>query len=78
MPARARCTYGGLLLACSAMSPLHRFITFAAIAIAAPVGAQQVGSTPPTLEFEKAWNDGPKTWADLDGKVVVLDFAQTW
>ncbi len=47
--------------------------------LAAAVPAQvQKGSNPPVLQFEKAWNDGPQSWDDLAGKVVILDFAQTW
>lgn len=38
----------------------------------------QKGAAPPEFEFEKVWNDGPQKFADFAGKVVLLDFAQTW
>ena len=50
---------------------------FALLAAAVPAQAQK-GTNPPVLQFEKAWNDGPQSWDDLAGKVVILDFAQTW
>ena len=36
------------------------------------------GGDAPELVIDKAWNGGPQTFADLRGKVVILDFAQTW
>ena len=36
------------------------------------------GATPPAFAFEKVWNDGPASFDDLAGKVVILDFSQTW
>lgn len=50
----------------------------ATMAFAAAATAQQVGTSPPEFEIVKAWNDGPKSFADFEGKVVILDFAQTW
>lgn len=40
--------------------------------------AQQKGSTPPPIEFVKVWNDGPESFDELEGKVVILDFGATW
>jgi hypothetical protein len=40
--------------------------------------AQQKGSTPPVIEFVKVWNDGPESFDELKGKVVILDFGATW
>lgn len=40
--------------------------------------AQQVGSAPPEFEFEKVWNDGPSSFEEFEGKVVVLDFSESW
>ena len=40
--------------------------------------AQQKGSTPPPIEFVKVWNDGPESFDELKGKVVILDFGATW
>lgn len=55
------------------------FPLFAALALAAAVPAQiQKGATPAELTFEKVWNGGPATFPELLGKVVILDFAQTW
>jgi hypothetical protein len=50
----------------------------AAVALVAIAPAQKKGAPPPELTFEKVWNDGPQSFADLAGKVVILDFAQTW
>lgn len=51
----------------------------AALALATVAPAQiQKGAVPPELTFAKVWNDGPQSFADLAGKVVILDFAQTW
>lgn len=36
------------------------------------------GSPAPAFTIEKGWNDAPTSFADLEGKVVILDFAQTW
>lgn len=36
------------------------------------------GAAAPELTIDKAWNSGPQSFADLAGRVVVLDFAQTW
>jgi hypothetical protein len=45
----------------------------------APVSAQVAkGGSAPSFKIEKAWNDGPTSFEDLQGKVVILDFAQTW
>ena len=43
-----------------------------------PLLAQQKGSVPPDIEFVKVWNGGPKTFDELAGKVVILDFGATW
>ena len=40
--------------------------------------AQQVGSTPPEFGFEKVWNNGPASFDEFEGKVVVLDFSESW
>ena len=61
------------------MLPIKRIVAVAATAFAGALApAQSVGSTPPTFEIEKAWNEGPKGFDDFAGKVVILDFAQTW
>ena len=51
----------------------------AALLVAGALSAQvQKGAAPPSFEFDKVWNDGPATFDELAGKVVILDFAQTW
>lgn len=44
----------------------------------APLAAQQKGAEAPEIEFVKVWNDGPKSFDELAGKVVILDFGATW
>jgi hypothetical protein len=55
---------------------------FAAAALAvgpASLPAQlSKGGTPPPLVIDKAWNGAPMNWDEFAGKVVILDFAQTW
>jgi len=50
----------------------------AALLFAGTAFAQAKGSVPPEFPFEKVWNGGPQSFDDLDCKVVILDFAQTW
>ncbi len=61
---------------------LRAHILFAATALAfgaASLPAQlSKGGTPPPLVIEKAWNGAPTNWDDFAGKVVILDFGQTW
>lgn len=46
---------------------------------AGSVAAQaQKGQTPPEIDFVKVWNDGPESFEDMAGKVVILDFGATW
>jgi hypothetical protein len=35
------------------------------------------GSTLPEFAFIQGWNNAPKSYADLAGKVVILDFMQS-
>ena len=55
-------------------------VVVAALALvsAGTLAAQQKGSTPPPIEFVKVWNDGPESFDELEGKVVILDFGATW
>lgn len=47
--------------------------------LAFPVSAQIAkGATPPEIPFQKVWNDGPASFADFAGKVVILKFSETW
>lgn len=52
----------------------------AAAGILAPALAAQLpaGTAAPAFDFDKTWNDGPSSFAELEGKVVLLDFFATW
>ncbi|HEX5050170.1 MAG TPA: hypothetical protein VFZ65_00230 [Planctomycetota bacterium] len=56
----------------------HTFTACAAAVLAGAIPAQQKGGIPPEFGFEKVWNDGPSSFAELQGHVVILDFSQTW
>ena len=56
----------------------HSLGEFSALVAAGGAAAQQKGSTPPPIEFVKVWNDGPESFDELEGKVVILDFGATW
>lgn len=59
--------------------PTHIVSVGAALLFASGAVAQVAKGAPaPEFAFEKVWNDGPQTFADMAGKVVILDFAQTW
>lgn len=58
--------------------PMHFVSVGAALLFAGAVAAQAKGAAAPEFTFEKVWNDGPQSFDDLAGKVVILDFAQTW
>jgi len=62
------------------MNRTPRRVAAAALALSAAgaLAAQQKGSTPPAIEFVKVWNDGPESFDELEGKVVILDFGATW
>jgi hypothetical protein len=57
-------------------APLRTLST--ALLFAAVAFAQQPGQAAPSFEFLATWNDAPKTFAELEGKVVIFDFARTW
>jgi len=42
------------------------------------LAAQQVGGTPPEFDFVKVWNEGPESFEEFEGKVVILDFSESW
>ncbi len=51
----------------------------AALFSAATLTAQvSQGSAAPPFDFKAMLNDGPESFDDLAGKVVILDFAETW
>lgn len=47
-------------------------------ALGGAVAQVQKGAAPPSFEFEKVFNDGPTSFEELDGRVVILDFSATW
>ncbi|MFN3240785.1 MAG: hypothetical protein ACE37K_04655 [Planctomycetota bacterium] len=59
-------------------STSRAFVAGLALLSAGTLAAQQKGSTPPPIEFVKVWNDGPESFDELEGKVVILDFGATW
>jgi len=60
------------------MVSISRLFAVVALAVTGLSAQVQKGGTPPELTFDKVWNQGPASWDDLVGKVVILDFAQTW
>jgi hypothetical protein len=61
------------------MNPTRYIAAAAAVLFASTLPAQLAkGSVAPAFEIQKAWNDGPTKFDELDGKLVILDFAQTW
>lgn len=55
-------------------------VALAASVLFASVAPAQLimGSPAPSFGFDKVWNADFETFADLEGKVVILDFARTW
>ncbi len=53
---------------------------FAAVALLGGAAVAQVakGSPAPAMPFEKVWNNGPATFDDFAGRVVILKFSETW
>jgi hypothetical protein len=54
--------------------------TFAVAALLCSAGTAQVakGSPAPAMPFEKVWNNGPESFDDFAGRVVILKFSETW
>ena len=54
--------------------------TFAAAALLASALAAQIapGSPAAPLKFEKVWNGAPASFDELEGKVVILKFSESW
>jgi hypothetical protein len=51
----------------------------AALLLAGGVSAQIAkGAEPPEIPFQKVWNDGPASFADTKGRVVILKFSESW
>lgn len=60
------------------MVSIPRLFAVVALAASALTAQVQKGGSPPELTFDKIWNEGLTSWDDLAGKVVLLDFSQTW
>jgi hypothetical protein len=76
--ARLRCP-AGLRPEPTNMNPTRYIAAAAAVLFASALPAQLAkGSVAPAFEIQKAWNDGPTQFDELEGKLVILDFAQTW
>jgi hypothetical protein len=62
------------------MASHTRWLVAASLALLGGGVAAQVqkGGTPPPFDFVKVWNDGPQSFDQLLGKVVLLDFGATW
>ncbi|HEX6810746.1 MAG TPA: hypothetical protein VF384_03895 [Planctomycetota bacterium] len=58
------------------MNAPARTLALAAIALSSGVAIAQVrkGTKPPEFAFIQCWNNAPKAFGDLAGKVVILDF----
>ena len=52
--------------------------TAASLLASALPGQVPTGTPAPTFEFAKIWNDAPPSFAELRGKLVMLDFFATW
>ena len=61
------------------MNALARTLALAAIALSSGVAIAQIrkGDTLPEFTFIQCWNGAPKSFADLAGKVVILDFSNS-
>ena len=61
------------------MNALARTLALAAIALSSGVATAQIrkGDTLPAFTFIQGWNGAPKSFAELAGKVVILDFSQS-
>jgi len=53
-------------------------LTLLAGALAAPVGAQQIGSKPPEFVAQRWYNSPPLLLGDLTGKAVQIEVFRTW
>jgi hypothetical protein len=53
-------------------------VAVAALLLGAAPAQFTKGQTPAPMTFVKVWNDGPATFDDLAGRVVILKFTETW
>jgi len=50
----------------------------AAFAVGGACAQATPGQPAPEVEFGTMLNGGPTSWAETDGKLVLLDFSETW
>ncbi|MFY9345302.1 MAG: hypothetical protein WAT39_22620 [Planctomycetota bacterium] len=62
------------------MNPLACTWALGAVALCGGVATGQIrkGDTPSEFAFIQTWNGAPQAFGDLRGKVVILDFTQSW
>lgn len=61
------------------MKSRYASFVFTAAVLAGGVSAQiPKGSPAPAFPFQKVWNNGPESFDDFAGKVVILKFSETW
>jgi len=59
------------------ITPMH-VLSAAGLALGAATAQVAPGQAAPEVEFGKVLNGGPTSWQELDGRVVLLDFSETW
>jgi len=62
-------------------SPCFRRAAFglAGLLLAGTAQAQLAkGTMAPSFEIKKAWNGGPKSFGEVKGQVILLEFFATW
>ena len=62
------------------MKALAHPLALVTIAVSSGAAVAQIrrGDSLPAFQFIESWNGAPKTFAELAGKVVILDFTQSW
>jgi len=59
-------------------TPSRTLASALVLGLAGGLLAQDPGTDAPEIEFAKTWNDAPSSWDELHGKLVLLDFGETW
>jgi hypothetical protein len=58
--------------------PISLFAAATVLLTGSAIAQLPKGTAAPSFDFDKVWNDGPGEFSELDGKLIILDFAQTW